>query len=478
MRALRAHPRARFSLAIDAGALEDLARAAAGDTALQALAAGHLGGGPRLDETLRALAQMPALDASLAATPAARRYRTLAARSHFTTQDYLDLVGFSALVHLAAAGELPSEAPALQKSALSQTDVSAALATLAQADAKVLEALKSAANGGQLELLADPAGEPILPLLIDGGGHSGPNVVLVGAVADAAYSVDAAIRAVDALVPGASPGVYSPHGAYDDETAGILTQRHAAYALFSDRVLRTSPIGGSRAAVLAADAAPFHAFAVRGAAGAALTALFWSEDDGRALDVMSTRLPASAMGARVLELARAAGARGGDGSVIILRIEAQGLWDRRADRARVVDDLANALASGAVSSVTAGQYGRASTNASTSYGFSPASDEGSLSYWMGSANQGSMWSALGDARKAAGGDAALKQDATRVPLLEAEASRWFAAPGMVAPAAEIVRVVDQFRAVLGSLYRGSGKPVPSTIAPMRLEAPPSPRPTH
>ena len=97
---------------------------------------------------------------------------------------------------------------------------------------------------------------------------------------------------------------------------------------------------------------------------------------------------------------------------------------------------------------------------------------------MGSSNQASMWSALSDARKAAGGDGALKQDATRVPLLEAEASRWYAAPGMVAPTAEIVRVVEQFRSVLGSIYRSAGKPAPSPIAPIRLAAPPTPRPTH
>jgi len=136
------------------------------------------------------------------------------------------------------------------------------------------------------------------------------------------------------------------------------------------------------------------------------------------------------------------------------------------------------LASGAISSVTPGQYARANANASTSYGFSAASDEGSLSFWMGSSNQASMWNALGDARKAAGGDAALKGDATRVPLLEAEASRWFAAPGMIAPTSEIIKVVDQFRAVLGSVYRGAGKVVPTMIAPIRIEAPPTPRATH
>jgi hypothetical protein len=478
LRALLAHPRARFSLAMDAGALDDLNRAASGDTALQAMVAGHLGGA-RLDEMLRLLSQIPTLDVRLAATPAARRYRALATGTRFTTQDYVDLAGFAALVHLAAAGELAEDAPQLHKSALTASEVSGALQQLAQADAKVVEALKSAAGSGQLELLADPAGEPILPLLIDGGGKSGSNVVFVGAQADAAYSVDAAMRAVDALAPGTSPGIYSPHGAYDDKTATVLEQHRAAFALFSDRVLRTSPIGGSRAAVAAADAAAFHVFALRAAAGPALSTLFWSEDDGSALDVWSPRLPASSMGARVLELARSAGARGGDGSVIVLRIDAQGLWDRRADRAQVVDDLAAALSSGSVASVTVGQYVRATPPISTSYGFSPASDEGSLSYWMGTSNQASMWNALSDARRAAGGDAAVSRDATRVPLFEAEASRWYAVPTMIAPVADIARLGDQVRAVIGALYRGAGRPAPAVIAPIRLEAPvATPRPNR
>jgi hypothetical protein len=478
LRALRAHPRARFSLAIDAGVVDDLNRAAAGDTALQAMATGRLGGA-RLDEMLRLLAQVPVLDVRLAATSAARRYRALTTSSHLTTQDYVDLVGFAALVRLAAAGELSPDAPQLHASALTAGEVTEALAQLAQADAKIVDALKSAASGGQLELLADPAGEPILPLLIDGGGKSGPNVVVIGAQADAAYLVDAALHGIGALAPGASPGVYAPHGAYDDKTATVLEQHHAAFALFSDRVLRTSPIGGSRAAVAAADAAALHAFALRAAAGPALATLFWSEDDGSALDVLSPRLPASAMGARVLELARNAGARGGDGSVIVLRIDAQGLWDRRPDRAQVVDDLAAALASGAVTSVTVGQYVRATPPPAISYGFSPASDEGSLAYWMGTSNQASMWNALGDARRAAGGDAAISRDPTRTPLLEAEASRWYAVPTMIAPAAEIGRLIDHFRAAISAIYRGAGRPVPAIIAPLRIEVPAAtPRPSR
>ncbi|HME81962.1 MAG TPA: hypothetical protein VKF82_07780, partial [Candidatus Eremiobacteraceae bacterium] len=126
-RALRAHPRTHFSLAIDAGALDGLARAASGDSALQTMAQGHLIGGARAD-MLRLLAQVPVLDDSLTMLPTARRYRALAAAAPlalagqraaaFSASDYVEFAGFGALVRLAAAGELPANSPLLQKNAL------------------------------------------------------------------------------------------------------------------------------------------------------------------------------------------------------------------------------------------------------------------------------------------------------------------------------------------------------------------------
>lgn len=482
-RALHAHPRAHFSLAVDAGALDGLARAAAGDTALQTMAQGHLVGGARSD-MMRVLAQVPLLDDSLTMLASARRYRALAATAPlalagqrtatFTAGDYVEFAGFGALVRLAAAGELTASSPLLQKNSLTDAEALSAVNELAAADRKTLDDLKELATSGQLELVADPAGEPILPLLIDGGGKSGPNVVMVNAAADAAAMVDHALRSAN-LLSGVAPGLYSPHGAYDDNSATMLEQHHASFALFSDRVLHASPIGGSREAVMAADAGAFHAYALRAAAGPPLPTLFWSQDDGAALSVLSPRLPAGAMGVRVQELAASAGARAGDGAIIVLRIEADGLWDRRPDRARVVDLLAAALSSGRPNSVSIGQYVRTHPPTLTSYGFEPAADEGALTYWMGTFNQAKMWTALGDARRAAGGDSALQRESTQEALFDAEASHWYVTPNLLAPASEISRLMDQFRVEIGKIYQTSGKGVPANIAPLTpTPAPPAP----
>jgi hypothetical protein len=484
VRALRAHPRAHFSLAIDAGALDGLARAAAGDSALQSMAAGHLIGGARAD-MMRVLSQVPALDSSISVTPAVRRYRALAAAaplalsgrgSSFSASDAIEFAGFGALVRLAAADETGSSAPLLQKSELTQAEANAVAGELAAADRRTLDEIKELANSGQLELVADPAGEPILPLLIDGGGKSGANIVMVGAAADAALMVDQALHGVSAYEPGAA-GVYSPHGAYDDQAASMLEQHRASFALFSDRVLRSSPIGGSREAVQAADAGPYHAYSLHAASGAALPVLFWDEDDGAAISVLSPGLPAGAMGARVTELASVAGARGGNGAILVLRIDAEGLWNRRPDRARVVDLLAAALSSGRVNSFAIGPYVRAHPPSLSSYGFAPSADEGELTYWMGTFNQAKMWTALSESRKAAGGDAALGRDATRTALFESEASHWYATPNLIAPQSEINRLMEQFRVLIGRIYQTSGKGVPANIAPLSPEpGVPSPRP--
>ncbi|MBV8223364.1 MAG: hypothetical protein JO293_08385 [Candidatus Eremiobacteraeota bacterium] len=486
VRALRAHPRAHFSLAMDAGALNGLARAAGGDSALQMMAAGRLIGGARAD-MMRVLAQVPALDPSMSATPAVRRYRALAATaplalsgrgSALSQADSVELAGFGALIRLAAADELGTNAPLLQKSALTDAEAAAVVNALAAADRKTLDGVREVAASGQLELIADPAGEPILPLLIDGGGKSGANIVLVGAGADAAMLVDQALRTVNALATAAPPGVYSPHGAYDDQAAAMLEQHRASFALFSDRVLRTSPIGGSSAAVHAADAGPYHAYALHATSGSALPVLFWSEDDSSALSVLSPGLPQGAMGARVTDLASVAGARGGAGSIVVLRIDAEGLWARRPDRARVIDLLAAALSSSRLTSVAIGPYLRAHPPSLSSYGFAPAADEGGLTYWMGTFNQAKMWTALGDARKVAGGDNALAREATRTALFESEASHWYVTPNLIAPQSEIDRLMEDFRVLIGRIYQTSGKSPPPNIAPLSPEpgaATPKPR---
>ena len=485
LHALRDHPLAHFSLAVDADALDDLALAAAGGGLLQTMAQGKLApGDARTADVMRVLAQVPPLDPRLAATPAARRYQALAAAAplalagqraaHFSVADDVDFAGFAALVRVAAAGGIASHASLLAKPSLTSAEASSAVSLLAKLDAGLFETLKAESASGQLELLADPAREPILPLLVDGGGSIGPNVVPVGAAADAANLVNAALRAASASAEIA--GVYSPHGAYDDRTAQLMAQAHAAFALFSDRVLRASPIGGSREAVFGADVAAYRAYALKTSSGT-LPVLFWDEDNSLTLSVLSPRLPASAMGGRVRDLARRAGANAGVPSIIVLRVEADGLWNRRADREKVVEQLAADLSTGDVTPTTMSAYLASTPPSSTAYGFSAGSDAGALTYWMGDQNQRSMWVALADARKAAGSDDALAHTATRTPLLEAEASHWFLAPTLAAPASQIERLITQFRGIVADIYRGAGKPVPSSIAPVKLEVPtPAPNP--
>ena len=486
LQALRDHPQARFSLALDTDALSNLELAAAGTSALQTAAHGKLlFGDPRIPDLMRVLSQVPILDARLAATPAARRYQALAAAAplalagqraaRFSAADYVEFAGFAALMRVAAAGALAPNSKLLSKTSLSIADASAAAAQLAKLDATLLATLKSERSAGQLELVADPAREPILPLRVDSGGSTGPNIVQLGAAADATYLVNEALRATSASAQ-LSSGVYSPHGAYDDRTALMFAQAHAAFALFSDRVLRASPIGGSREAVSGADIAAYRAYGLRTSSGT-LPVLFWDEDDSLTLTVLSPRLPAAAMAGHVRELARRAGASSGASSVLVMRIEADGLWNRRPDRARVVEQLAAMLSTGDVASTTISAYLSSSPPGTISYGFSPGSDEGALTYWMGNQNQRSMWGALADARKAAGGDAALDRVSTRVPLLEAEASHWYLVPTLDAPIPDIERLLVQFRTVVIDIYRGAGRPFPTLIAPVRLEvAPPSPNP--
>ena len=485
---LRSQPRAHFALAIDADVLDALGRAARGETALRDAASGRLtGDDPRAADMLRVLSRVPVLTARLGATGAARRYEIFAQSAtlalggdhsvRFSTNDYVSFAGLAALVRLAAAGDSAANAAVLAKRTLTVQESSGFVERLAARAADVFNALRDASRSTQLEMLADPAGEPILPLLVDSGGKSGPNVVPVDAATDASWSIAAAMRSIGAIDQSGSPGVYSPHGAYDDKTAAVMEHDRVAFALFSDRVLRASPIGGSRDAVRAADAAAFHAYALHVTTGPALPALFWSQDLGAQLDVLSRQLPVSAMGAHLASVAREAGARGGAGAILVVRIEADGLWSRRVDSAQVVAAIVSEVDRRGGGLTTIGQYLRLQPPLTAVYGFSPGSDEGALAYWMGSSNQASMWSALATARVAAGGDAALDREATRVPLLDAEASHWYLAPSLLAPTADVQRLLERFRALVAAVYRGAGKRPPENIAPLRSEAPtPGPSP--
>jgi hypothetical protein len=486
VRALRAHPLARFALAMDADVSASLERTRAGQTALSDAVGGRLSAGDaRTTDLLRVLADVPVGDERLNAAPAFRRYAQLASTArralggenvHLRAGDLVELGGFAALSRLALLGAVPPESSLLKKSALTSQDAVSLVAQLARADADGLDVLRALAASGQLENIADPAGEPLLPLLVDNGGKTSldPNFVQLGAQADAEYLVMAALRAARGASPqGGTVGIYSPHGAYDDKTAAVFATHGAAYALFSDRVLGSTPAGGSLAAVNAADTAAFHSYVIQATSTRALPALFWNEDEGISLSSLSPNSPRTAMGERIAVFARAAGQlMGGAAAVALLRIDADSGWSQRADRASVVDEIANVLSRENVDMLTPGQYVRSGRAQTTVYGFAPASDEGPISTWTSDANQLAMWSGLADARKAAGGDSALGGDATRVPLLTAEASHWYAMATLAQPSADLNAELDAFRKLIAQVYRGAARTPPPNIAPFRSPSPP------
>jgi hypothetical protein len=108
---------------------------------------------------------------------------------------------------------------------------------------------------------------------------------------------------------------------------------------------------------------------------------------------------------------------------------------------------------------------------SETYGYAPGSDVGGFDLWMGSANQASLWNALNDARKAAGGDKAVANPAVRGTLLRAESGVWFLALAIPQPRYLLDRYLADFRALIAEIYRGAGKTVPSDVAPVQLETP-------
>ena len=90
---------------------------------------------------------------------------------------------------------------------------------------------------------------------------------------------------------------------------------------------------------------------------------------------------------------------------------------------------------------------------------------------MGTANQMSMWTALDDARKAAGGNAAVGNPAVRDALLRAESGIWYLSLAIPQPRYLTDEYIAQFRSLISDIYHGAGKTVPSDIAPLKLETP-------
>lgn len=481
LRALRAHSGARFAIAIDPDRLAALERAAAGESALADVMNGRFGAeDPRSADMLRLLGRPPPSLARLANTWGGRRFDALAAAvgnkaARFSRHDIADFAGTAAWLWIAAASPSARTASALNKA---QVHAGTALTELARADAIVLSQLKEEVARGALELVAVPANEPVLPLLVDSAGKSAldPNVVEVRAAADAGALVDEAIAAVKKFAPGHAVGLYSPFGAYDDATAELLQRRHVGYALFTDRVVRNGGAGASADSIAAADAAAFQAYSLRVSKSGALAALFWDQEDSVALSTTLPAWPARAMADHIraaasIALANSANIPGAH--ILVLSIDSDGAWARRADYADAVNGIAATLAAAPnIAAVTPSEFLRAHADAAAAYGFGASSSAGSFALWMGSTAQASLWSALVAARAAAGGDAALDRPAVRDPLLKAEGARWFEAPQLPQTAADTKRKLAEYRLLLAAVYRGAGKAVPGNLAQVKLEEPP------
>src|SRR5207302_6582206 len=123
--------------------------------------------------------------------------------------------------------------------------------------------IKARVRASSVELIATPDGEPVLPLLVDAGGKSTAdrNIVQVGARADAHWLVADAIAKVAAFAPSRTAvGLYSPFGAYDDATGAVIQSARAAFALFSDRIVRGAGGEGTEGGIDSAQAAALRAY--------------------------------------------------------------------------------------------------------------------------------------------------------------------------------------------------------------------------
>jgi hypothetical protein len=479
LRALQRHPAAHVSLAADASYLNALRAAAEGNTALQA--------GMRNADyvtALRILARPTPGQAQTQSSPAGRRCAAFSGAArilldggrgvHFSADDLRAFAACRAMLQLVRGGFLPPASALLHASSLGAKEQQAAAELLRRSDKALYAQLQQLARRGSLEVIAEPAYEPVLPLLIDAAGMSAlesanAHVVMLDARVDAERAVDDGLKAASAVMPGKAVGLYSPYGAYDDATAQLLQRKRVAYAIFSDRILKSAEAGGSAQAAQSAESAAYHAFTLQTDKAAKLSAFFCDDSESTALSNLPPLLPVSALAERVAGFASAVASKTSaeDGTPIaLLRIDADGLWSRRADAPSAVERMLAMLESGrAGSAQTPAEIAHMQVATRTAYGFAAGSAGGSFSLWMGSANQAALWQALVDARKAAGGDAAISKPAEREVLQRSEAAFWYSLP--VAPQSRLYtgRLLDQFRANIAAIYRHAGMTPPRRIAP-------------
>ncbi|MBC5824573.1 MAG: hypothetical protein GIW99_01405 [Candidatus Eremiobacteraeota bacterium] len=471
---MSAHAGAQVVVAADRSYLDALRRAASGDTLLGQLASGRSNSLATAD-VLELSERAPAPSAAASRSNAARRYRSLVAgarlalagqmRIRFSRRDLVDVLGYAAMFRLAREGDIPASSALLPKQSLDAKDLKTLADLSVRADRRVYARLGGLVKRGAVEMVAVPTWEPILPLLIDSAGKSDvePNAVRVGASADAAKLIADGMQAAAELT-GARVGIYSPFGAYDDATAALMQQQRAAYGLFSDRVL-AGQSGGSAQAAQASAAAAYRAYSLQTGRTAKLAALFWNEADSAELNALPPSLPAGALGSRLRELvdiARASPA-GAAVNLEIVRLDALGAWEQRADDAQVIRHLVQALSPSGMRSTTLTAYLARHGTSAAAYGFSPAASQGSFDLWMGSAAQARLWSALVTARSAAGSDAAMEREGTTGSLAQAEAARWYELPILPEEHQADERGFARFRELLSGVYRSARKMAPREL---------------
>ena len=481
---LSRRPGAKATFALDPGFVAALERAAQGNSVLASLAAGTLGADDaRTTQLLDLLSSdvVPAPD--FAASPVGKRFASdaTAARlalagdqaAHFSRQDDVDFAA-SAVALALASGADPAARAWLRKTSLSQRDLLTLAGALARASRAMLDGLTLAAARGSVELAAIPAYEPIMPLVINAAGRERrvPFTVNLDAGRDVGYAVDAGLRAAQKLSPTQGPaGVFAPAGAYDDETATVLQTHGAAYGIFSERVVKANA-GSSSQAVSDVHAAAFRPYLLETSKTDKLPILFCSDQTSLALEAQPPGVPAAASAATLRGAVAAAAAASPQGSsaVVVVCLDGMGGIARRPDRAAVLDALATMLGGNtSMRASTPKEFLREHPPTSETYGYAPGSDAGGFDLWMGSANQMSLWSALSDARTAAGGDAALQNQDVRELLLRAESGAWYLSVATPQPRALADRSLARFRSLIADIYRAAGKPVPADIAPVKLD---------
>ncbi|HEY7994078.1 MAG TPA: hypothetical protein VID24_07710 [Candidatus Eremiobacteraceae bacterium] len=481
IRALRGHPHAHLTFVIEPAYLNALDRAASGDTALSAPSVEAASSGEHPIALLEILARHRPLDSTISRSRAGSQYLTFATAAAnvvrgdrsvaFSAQDLANFAATDAAVVLSETGMPQPE---------SFSPPSALLRALADADKAVADELRADVRSGAVEIAATPDDEPVLPLIIDAGGTSATDarIINLAAATDAGKVTIAALRAASAFAhpaTGLGVGFYSPFGAYDDATGPIIKNAGAAYALFSDRVVRGSG-SGSQSGVDEAAASSLHAYALTVDRKVTLPVLFWSEDGSAAVQ---TALGATgAMSQQLIAVASQAAQRArGASTILVLRIDAEGPWSQRSDARTVIERFVGTIASGSAGTPTApAQFLHAHPATASAYGYPAAAESGSLGLWMGSVDQASLWRALAAARTAAGGDSAIDKPKVRPLLVAAESGVWFESLGDPMGGVVASRLAA-FRALIAGIYRAVDARVPDNIAPVKAEtAGPSPSP--